>query len=92
MHIPEITTTRQWSMEDVRTACVRNRLYTKGTCEQYDTMLEYVDGAEPTPENIFIVARDICKRSENQTITNVMFILEREAVLTFYYVDGSDEV
>lgn len=92
MSIPEITTTRHWSMEDVRSACVRNKFYTQGTCEQYDAMLDYVDGAEPTPENIYIVAKNICEHSENQTITNIMFILEREAVITLYFLDGSDEV
>ena len=55
-------------------------------------MLRMVDLNDPTPEILYQVAKDIYDHSKNQTITNIMFVLEKEAVNTFYYVDGSDEI
>ena len=51
-----------------------------------------VSELEPTPENIYQVAKDIYDHSKNQTITNIMFILEKVAVNTFYFLDGIDEI
>lgn len=92
MNTPTITSERQWSWSDVRRSCIRNDLYTRGTNEDYTAMLDSIETLDPTPENIYRIAKDICDHSRNQTITNIMFILEREAVLTFYYIDGSDEI
>ena len=92
MTTPKITVERQWSANDVYTACVRNDLYTCGDNEDYEAMLNSIDALEPTPENIYQVAKDIYDHSKNQTITNIMFILEKVAVNTFYYIDGSDEI
>lgn len=92
MATPKITSTRQWSADDVYIACVRNNLYTCGNNEEYDAMLNSISGLEPTPENIYQVAKDIYDHSKNQTITNIMFILEKVAVNTFYCIDGSDEI
>ncbi len=55
-------------------------------------MLEMVETMNPTYENLYTVACDIKEHSDNQTITNVMFILEREAVTTTFEIDGSDEI
>ena len=92
MNNPTITFERQWSSGSVRAACIRHRLYTHGDSEEYEQMLTFVDINEPTTEILYTVAKDIYDHSENQTITNIMFILEREAVYTFYYIDGSDEI
>ena len=92
MKNPTITSKRQWSLSDVRRACIHNDLYTRGTNEAYSAMLNSIGTLEPTPENIHRVAKDIYDHSRNQTITNIMFILEKEAVDTFYYIDGSDEI
>ena len=92
MNNPKITFKREWNSIDVRAACIRNDLYACGDNEEYDNMLTLVDELEPTTENIYLVAKDIYDHSRNQTITNIMFILEREAVDTFYYIDGSDEI
>ncbi|SCJ78748.1 Uncharacterised protein [uncultured Flavonifractor sp.] len=87
-----ISTKRQWSPDTVRLACIRNHLYTGGTCEEYSRMMEMVRTMVPMYENLYIVARDIKEHSNDQTITNVMFILEREAVITTFEIDGSDEI
>lgn len=88
----EIKARRFWSYDTVRSACIRNQLYESGTCEEYDKMLDMVKALEPTYENIYTVACDIKEHSDYQTITNIMFILEREAVITTFEVDGSDEI
>ena len=92
MNYPIIFANRRWSDYAVQTACVNNNLYTRGTYDQYDRMLKNADELQPTYENLFRLAMDICEHSEGQTIANVMFILEREAVTTTFEVDGSDEI
>lgn len=92
MNTPDIKATRRWSDHSVQSACIKNNLYTRGTYEQYDAMLKSADVLQPTVENLYRLAKDIKEHSENQTITNVMFILEREAVTTTFEIDGSDEI
>ncbi len=92
MNTPMITSARRWSADDVRAACIRNNLYTCGDNEEYEAMLNSVDELDPTPESIYQVAKDIYDHSKNQTITNIMFILERETVYTFYCIDGDCEI
>lgn len=87
----EITRRRYWSYGSVRQACINNRLYTRGDCEAYEKMLNLADRTEPTTKAVYLVAKDIQEHSKNQTITNVMFILEREAVITTFEINGSDE-
>lgn len=92
MNTPDIKAARRWSDGSVQAACIKNNLYTRGTYEQYDNMLRSADVLQPTIENLYRLAKDICEHSEAQTITNVMFILERDAVTTIFEIDGSDEI
>ena len=92
MTTPTITTSRSWSSGNIMASCIRNRFYTCGTNREYENMLRMVDQNDPTPEILYQVAKDIYDHSKNQTITNIMFVLEKEAVNTFYYIDGSDEI
>lgn len=83
--VPEIKVERFWSMDKVRTVCINWNLYTCGDCKAYSHMLfDLVANLDPTPENIYIVAKDITEHSDDQTISNVMYLLERDAVETFY--------
>ena len=91
MNTPTITAERKWGSHDVMRVCRENNFYTCGDSEEYDNMLDMVDALEPTPENIYQVAKDIYEHSEDQTITNIMFAIEHDAVFTFFYIDGSDE-
>lgn len=93
-HVEECTVTRnrRWDFNSVREACIRNDLYTRGTNEDYSAMLDMVERTEPTTKAMYLVAKDIQEHSFDQTITNVMFILEREAVLTTFEINGSDEI
>ena len=92
MNTPDIKAIRRWSDDSVQAACIKNDLYTRGTYDQYDKMLKSADVLQPTVENLYRLAKDIKEHSEGQTITNVMFILERAAVTTIFEIDGSDEI
>ena len=81
---PEIEVTEAWYADGVRAVCVKQGFYTCGTCSDYDHMLNMVNDTEPTPTNLYRVARDICEHSDGQTIENIMFILSRDAVDRFY--------
>ena len=78
---------RMWG--DVRTFCINHNYYTRGDNRAYQTMLDYVYDNKPTTEAIEIVARDILKHSDDpeNTVTNVMFQLFREAVTVFFEED-----
>lgn len=87
-----ITRNRRWGRETVRNACIANHLYTEGDNEAYSKMLDMAERTEPTTKAMYLVAKDIQEHSFEQTITNVMFILEREAVITTFEIDGSDMI
>ena len=89
---PTITRKRYWSFETVRQACIRNELYTRGDCEAYDKMLQFVERNEPTTKAMYLAAKDIAEHSKNQPITNVLYILEDEAVITTFLIDGRDDI
>lgn len=82
---PEIEVEDRWSSEDVRHLCIKHELYTEGDTRAYSKMLDMVDELTPTTANIYKVALDIAKHSKDQPpVETVMFILKREAVMTFY--------
>ncbi|MCD7811289.1 MAG: hypothetical protein LUG91_05485 [Ruminococcus sp.] len=85
---PAIKANRQWSVSSVRKACIKNHLYTCGDNEDYEHMLDWVSQLYPDTENIYFIAQDIAKHSDRQTITNIMYILENEAVITTFEIDG----
>lgn len=90
--IPHIETFRRWSSYTVQQACIRNALYTMGEARDYSDMLAFVDISYPTNNNLYLVAKNICENSWEQTITNIMYILEKEAITTTFEIDGSDEI
>ncbi len=88
--MPNITEKKYWGIISVRQACIDNRLYTRGTCDDYDKMLSKVSQTHPTLENLYEVAADIAAHSVQQTVSNVMYILANEAVTTCYIVEGEE--
>lgn len=93
MLYPQITRTPHWTVSDVREACIRNNLYTRGTNEEYEKMFDIVRRCpKPGDIGIWSVAKDIAEHSTGQTVTNVMFILANEAVKYTFEFDGSDDI
>ncbi len=84
---PEIIETVAWSYETVRECCIANNLYTCGTVRQYDHMFKMVMAKEnPELIDIYNVAKDIAEHSEDQTVTNVMYLLNKDAIVRLYEV------
>jgi len=58
-------------------------------------MLDYVRDTKPTIENIFTVAKDIYDHSdfdsrfdtEDEVVEAIMFTLNREAIVTSYFIE-----
>lgn len=89
--VPKIDAIRLWSPSKVREACVANMLYTRGDNEAYSRLLEWVGTVSPTLNNLYLAAEDICEHSTDNSISNVMYILEKEAVVTVYDIEDEDE-
>ena len=85
---PEIKEEVQWSPETVRLCCMQNMLYTCGDCRAYDKMLDMVASMEPTLSNIYKVAKDINEHSNQNTIENIMYCLNKYAIRRFYEIVG----
>ena len=75
---------RTWSGNSVRKACVENGLYTLGTNDEYETMIDEVSSLYPSTESIQYIAENIAARSEDHGVSDVMFILANEAVKVYY--------
>ena len=82
---------RFWSIESVRNSCIKNNLYTGGNREEYDQMLYMVSLSEPSTETLYKIAKNIKEHSDHQTISNVMYILENEAIITVFEIEGEEE-
>ena len=88
--MPEITVNRMWTVQSVMGVCIQNQLYTKGDSEQYERMLDRVRNLYPSTENLYLIAKDIYEYSKEQTIANVMYLLEKDAVFRTFEIDGDD--
>lgn len=82
---------RNWNMLSVREMCIKHRLFTAGTSDEYASVLNFVNKNEPTAENIFLVAKKINKCSERQTVSNIMYLLVKEACYPTFELDGVEE-
>jgi hypothetical protein len=90
---PIITRTPYWTPDSVRTACIKNDLYTLGDSEAYTAMLERVNRwPNPSDYGLYVIAKDIAEHSEHQPITNVMFILANTAITYTFALDGRGDV
>ena len=92
MKTPNIAVNRRWSGMSVRQNCIKHDLYTCGDNENYEHMLNWVERLYPNTENLYFIAEDIQKHSKDQTITNVMYLLEKDAVTTTFEIDGRDDI
>lgn len=80
-----IRETKMWDADSVRNCCIRHQLYTCGSMQEYNIMLNMIKDLEPSNKNIYKVAQDILSHSDDdQSIENIMFLLGNEVVKTFY--------
>lgn len=93
MTTPTITKTPYWTPASVRSACIKNDLYDCGYDRSYNRMLEMVENTpHPTDADIWMVAKDIDDHTSYQTVTNIMYILSREAIWYTFALDGRDDI
>ena len=93
-----ITETKRFDADKVRTLCIENQWYTRGTNSDYSDMFAMIDNFNHyetiTNDHIAIIATDILKHSnpvdftdnKYDDIATIMFYLNKEAVFTFYHV------
>ena len=60
-----MTETQKWELEDIQRMCIEHDWYTRGTCADYEALMDLVRSLEPTPANIYRVAQDISNHSED---------------------------
>lgn len=87
---PAITTTRRIDWLKVRDTCIREDWYTCGDVKAYEKMLDEAraNDGEYTVRKMYRLACDILEHSEGtNTIENVMYILDKAAVDTFYDIE-----
>lgn len=90
--IPTIKESRFWHSGLVREFCINNGFYTCGDNDEYSDMLCYVEGHNPTPENLYIVAKDILEHSDddangNFVISDIMMLLDKKTVCLDFFID-----
>ena len=93
--VPKIKAVRHWNSCEVRQLCIKNEWYTHGDCQAYSDMLGFVDRNDPTTENIYLTALDICQHSfdgdiDDDDVTTMMEQIEKSVVDKFYYI-GEEE-
>lgn len=83
-----------WNMHDMRSACIRNNLYTMGSNEEYSEMLMNIEKLYPTLTTIQSIAQNILDHSEDQSLTNIMYIIANEVVKTCFtaYDENGNEM
>lgn len=92
MKVPNFYVTRMWDVKQMRCMCLDNSLYADGSTVEYHRMLAFVDATEPTYENIYRIAADINAHSENQTVENIMHLIERHVVITEFEISHYDKI
>ena len=93
MKIPEIRKIEYWAPQLVQDFCVKNNMYTCGTNSDYTAMFVFVQHHEPTTENLYIVADDILKHSDDEVNRNFLvsdimtFLMKRTVTLDYIFED-----
>lgn len=83
--IDKLVVTNVWCGETIRSMCIRHNLYTKGSNDEYNSMLDLVDSFEPSIQMIYIIASDILKHSNtDMTIETLMYTINKEVIEVFY--------
>ena len=83
---------KSWHPERVRECCIENQWYTRGTCEEYSKMLDFVRDSKPVLSNLFTVAKDIYDHSDieggfdDEIIESIMFVLNRKVIVTSFWI------
>lgn len=80
--------------ENIRQACIKRNLYTRGGCADYSDMLSFAKNADVSTENILKIAMDIANHSDldaygatyEETVENLAYVLSNECVIRLYEI------
>lgn len=82
-----------WDVESVYNVCCKYELYTAGTNEQYETMLNYVANNPFSLITLDVVATDIWKHSDYEMCKDqIAFYIGNEAVTRHYMTIGTRDL
>lgn len=64
-----------WTAEEIRYFCMEEGYYTEGNVRDYEEMLLFVDHNDPTPENIYKVAKNILDHSDSEHERRIEYLM-----------------
>lgn len=92
---------RRIEADKVRSLCIKNDYYTKGTCEEYAAMFDLCRTVNPSTNDFEVIATDIMEHSNVQDwcersgmppkgmIECIMFELINDCTITSIYSDDT---
>ena len=86
---PKVIERAEWIAEEIRNFCLEEGYYSEGKVREYEEMLNFVDQNEPTPMNIYRVARNILDHSDEEherPVECLMLDISVDLVNRFYEV------
>lgn len=72
---PKVIEHCEWSAEEIRNFCLEEGYYTEGKVREYEEMLLFVDRNDPTPENIYKVAKNILDHSDSEHERGIEYLM-----------------
>lgn len=85
-----LTETQKWEPEKIQRMCIEHDWYTRGTCADYEALMDLVRELEPTPAGMYRVAQDISNHSEDVEGSAdpmlIMFHIANDVVTRFFEI------
>lgn len=72
---PKVIEHAVWTAEEIRYFCMEEGYYTEGNVRDYEEMLLFVDHNDPTPENIYKVAKNILDHSDSEHERRIEYMM-----------------
>lgn len=69
-----------WTAGEIRYFCTEEGYYTEGNVRDYEEMLLFVDKNNPTPENIYKVAKNILDHSDSEHKRRIEYMMREISV------------
>lgn len=77
---PKVIEHAEWTAEEIRNFCLEEGYYSEGKVREYEEMLNFVDQNEPTPENIYKVAKNILEHSDQEHKRPVVYLIREISI------------
>lgn len=77
---PKVIEHAEWTAEEIRNFCLEEGYYTEGKVREYEEMLLFVDRNDPTPENIYKVAKNILDHSDQEHEIPVEYLMRKISI------------